>query len=104
MFVFYSGLPHIYSVDCFRPQAAEWIKFAIPELEIFCKKYEEEENREVEKLRQRYVCLSVCLSVCMSVCSSLREVEKLRQRYVCLSVCLSVCLYVSLFVFITIMV
>ena len=34
-------------------QVAEWIKFSLTELELFCKKYEEEEKKEVEKIIQR---------------------------------------------------
>ncbi len=34
-------------------QVAEWIKFALPELEKFSKKFEEEEKREEDKLREK---------------------------------------------------
>ena len=34
-------------------QVAEWIKFSLTEMELFCKKYEEEEKKEVEKVIQR---------------------------------------------------
>ena len=34
-------------------QVAEWIKFSVTELELFCKKYEEEEKKETEKVIQR---------------------------------------------------
>ena len=34
---------------------AEWIKFSVTELELFCKKYEEEEKKEKEKVIQRFV-------------------------------------------------
>ncbi|CAI8001256.1 Ras association domain-containing protein 2 [Geodia barretti] len=36
-------------------EVAEWIKFSLTELELFCKKYEEEEKKEVEKVIQRYL-------------------------------------------------
>ena len=31
-------------------QVAEWIKFSLHELEIFCRKFEEEEEREKKKI------------------------------------------------------
>jgi hypothetical protein len=34
-------------------EVAEWIKFSLTEMELFCKKYEEEEKKEVEKVIQR---------------------------------------------------
>ena len=37
---------------------AEWIKFAIPELEVFCRKFHEEEQREMKKIKRRFVSLS----------------------------------------------
>ena len=40
---------------------AEWIKFSVTELELFCKKYEEEEKKETEKVIGRSVLLGVYL-------------------------------------------
>ena len=42
-------IPFIYIII----QVAEWIKFSVTELELFCKKYEEEEKKEREKVMQR---------------------------------------------------
>jgi len=41
-------------------QVGEWMKFAITELEVFCRKYEEEETRELEKVKQRLVIEQHC--------------------------------------------
>jgi hypothetical protein len=36
-------------------EVAEWIKFSVTELELFCKKYEEEERKETEKVIGRFL-------------------------------------------------
>jgi len=41
-------------------QVGEWMKFAMTELEVFCQKYEEEETRELEKVKQRLVIEQHC--------------------------------------------
>lgn len=40
-------------------QVQDYIKFSLHELEIFCKKFEEEENKEQEKIKKRWVTITL---------------------------------------------
>ena len=45
---------YTWPMNAFFFQVAEYIKFQLPELQIFNKKFEEEESRELEKIRRRW--------------------------------------------------
>ena len=40
-------------------QVQDYIKFSLHELDIFCKKFEEEESKEQEKIKKRWVTITL---------------------------------------------
>ena len=45
--------PYPSSLSSSPPKAAQFIRFQLPELELFLKKFDEEEAKQVEKLKQK---------------------------------------------------
>ena len=45
--------PTLSSLSPPPPKAAQFIRFQLPELELFLKKFDEEEAKQVEKLKQK---------------------------------------------------
>lgn len=72
---FFSPTWHMYFVVrvpfVFYVQVQTWVKFSVTELKQFARKFEEEEERELDKIRKKYVVLTQRKCACVYVCVDL---------------------------------